>query len=429
MLTGATGSGKTTLLTQLSLDFAHQGIPTLWGSFELKNEIILSNMLHQLAGKDITTSESQFDYWADELNKLPIYFQTFFGSTELNKILNLIDYCIYAHDAAHIILDNLQFMLSGQGRGFERFELQDDLISKLRKIATERNVHITIVIHPKKTEEGLDLNVSSIFGTSKSTQEADNIYIIQNRKDFKVIDVKKNRFDGEIGKTALVFDKESKRFYDATKKDVEKIYNGTAVNDIITEKKQGFKLGESNIQDDNYEDGFLEEVIKTQSKTEYRTNGFGKDRDVLKPVGRGSDELSRHYKPSYPQRQHNYYEKDLQQSINQDKRYNHNLEQDYFNESLVKDSNIIEEEYFKIIEEEGTNDTANTGEHHQWVIDDKNEPNFFKDGDILYTYEDIIGEMGGNKNKGNKYENHRPKTAQDYLEDDILDNLNNRNRR
>jgi len=40
LITGATGSGKTTFLSQLSLDFLSQGVPTLWGSFEIRNEIL-----------------------------------------------------------------------------------------------------------------------------------------------------------------------------------------------------------------------------------------------------------------------------------------------------------------------------------------------------------------------------------------------------
>lgn len=45
VLTGATGSGKTTFLSQLSIDFLTQGVPTLWGSFEIKNEILAHTML------------------------------------------------------------------------------------------------------------------------------------------------------------------------------------------------------------------------------------------------------------------------------------------------------------------------------------------------------------------------------------------------
>ena len=47
LVTGATGSGKTTFLSQLSLDFLQQGIPTLWGSFEIQNEIFLETMVKQ----------------------------------------------------------------------------------------------------------------------------------------------------------------------------------------------------------------------------------------------------------------------------------------------------------------------------------------------------------------------------------------------
>ena len=45
-----TGSGKTTLLSQISLDFAMMGIPTLWGSFEIKNVRLLQKMLGQYNG-------------------------------------------------------------------------------------------------------------------------------------------------------------------------------------------------------------------------------------------------------------------------------------------------------------------------------------------------------------------------------------------
>ena len=47
LVTGATGSGKTTFLSQLSLDFLSQGVPTLWGSFEIQNEIFAETMVKQ----------------------------------------------------------------------------------------------------------------------------------------------------------------------------------------------------------------------------------------------------------------------------------------------------------------------------------------------------------------------------------------------
>ena len=247
-ITGGTGSGKTTFLCQYSLDFAKKGLSTLFCSFELKNEMILSSMLRQYSGVDFEKNPEKFDFYADQFEKIPIYFQSFFGSTESSSIINLIDYALYTYDIGHVVLDNLQFMLSGQGKGFERFELQDDLISKLRNIATEKNVHISLVIHPKKTDDDQDLHISSIFGTSKSTQESDNIFILQNRKGFKVLDIKKNRYDGEIGKAPMIFCKDSKRYYNINKNDIESIYNNEDTKIIIEQKK---KLFDDNIEDDD----------------------------------------------------------------------------------------------------------------------------------------------------------------------------------
>jgi twinkle protein len=59
LVTGASGSGKTTFLSQLSIDFVQQGIPTLWGSFEIKNEILAETMLSQYAMEKFTPSKGE----------------------------------------------------------------------------------------------------------------------------------------------------------------------------------------------------------------------------------------------------------------------------------------------------------------------------------------------------------------------------------
>jgi twinkle protein len=45
ILTGKTGVGKTTFLAHYSLGFLMNQIPTLWGSFEIKNEILSTTLL------------------------------------------------------------------------------------------------------------------------------------------------------------------------------------------------------------------------------------------------------------------------------------------------------------------------------------------------------------------------------------------------
>ena len=220
ILTGGTGSGKTTLLSQLSLDFCTKGIPTLWGSFEIKNEVLLKKLLIQYAKTDLTSKPELFNEYADTFQELPLYLLKFFGSTDIDKILDTMDFATYAYDIGHIIVDNLQFMLSGQALGMNKFDLQDQVISKFRNFATDKNVHLTLVIHPKKIDDETDLNIASVFGSAKATQEADNIFVLQNRHKYRLMDIRKNRFDGDVGRVGLGFNKESQTFFELTNQEI-----------------------------------------------------------------------------------------------------------------------------------------------------------------------------------------------------------------
>lgn len=45
-------------------------------------------------------------------------------------------------------------------------------------MATNNDIHLTLVIHPKKVDESEDLTIASVFGSAKATQEADNVFIL-----------------------------------------------------------------------------------------------------------------------------------------------------------------------------------------------------------------------------------------------------------
>jgi len=218
VLTGPTGSGKTTLLGQLSLDFAEQGVNTLWGSFEIKNTRLIHKMLQQFAREPLQISnpdsEKKLNELADHFEGLPLYFLKFHGGSDIDEVIGAMDYAIYVHDVEHIILDNMQFMISRKlGRNsYDKFEVQDMAIEKFREFATTKNVHVTLVAHPRKEDEGAKLSISSIYGSAKATQEADNVIIIQSDGKRKYLDVKKNRYDGTLGYCPIFFERASGRY-------------------------------------------------------------------------------------------------------------------------------------------------------------------------------------------------------------------------
>ena len=219
LITGPTGSGKTTFLGQLSLDFAEQGVNTLWGSFEIKNTRLVSKLLQQFSREPLPVGQpdklEDLRALADRFEDLPLHFLRFHGSADIDAVIEAMKYAAYVHDVEHVILDNMQFMISRDQRGgssYDKFDMQDIAIAKFRKFATENNVHVTLVCHPRKEDEGVRLGISSVFGSAKATQEADTVLILQNDGKTKCIEVKKNRYDGTLGMAPLHFQRGSGRY-------------------------------------------------------------------------------------------------------------------------------------------------------------------------------------------------------------------------
>lgn len=113
-------------------------------------------------------------------------------------------HAVYVYDIQHIVIDNIQFMLGSSYRYGHTVCIEDFLflflhigvelsrslgdslcaqsvaIGEFRKFASLKNVHVTVVIHPRKGDESQTLTTSSIFGTAKASQEADNVMILQS---------------------------------------------------------------------------------------------------------------------------------------------------------------------------------------------------------------------------------------------------------
>lgn len=65
---------------------------------------------------------------------------------------------------------------------YSRFWKQDEIVGKFRNFATMYNCHVTMIIHPRKERSDEELTTSSIFGSAKASQEADNVLIIQDNR-------------------------------------------------------------------------------------------------------------------------------------------------------------------------------------------------------------------------------------------------------
>ena len=98
-------------MSEYSLDLAMQGVNTLWGSFEIRNARLARTMLQQMAGVPLDMNLQNFDAYADNFEKLPIYFMTFHGQQSVKIVMEAVEHATYVHDIAHVIIDNVQFMM------------------------------------------------------------------------------------------------------------------------------------------------------------------------------------------------------------------------------------------------------------------------------------------------------------------------------
>jgi twinkle protein len=209
----------------------------LWGSFEIKNTRLLHKLLKQYSRSALPDNtdpdaKEKFNRLADRFETLPLHFLKFHGGSEIEEVLDAMEYAVYVHDTEHIILDNMQFMItrgSMGGSNWEKFDVQDVAIEKFRKFATQHNVHLTLVVHPRKEDESTKLNISSFYGSAKATQEADTVLILQHDGRRKYVEVKKNRFDGTLGYAPLFFESKSGRYVETEGGD-----SGTSSNTPFT---------------------------------------------------------------------------------------------------------------------------------------------------------------------------------------------------
>lgn len=229
IFTGPTGCGKTTVLSQMSLDYATQGVRVLWGSFEIRNARLAQVMLQQLAtapliDEDTSTLDvSKFQYASERLKMFPITFMNLFGSTGLDTVLDTMEFSM-SRDGTRpnlIILDNLQFMLSGQGASsLDRWELMDRAITEIRQFCNRFPTHVVLVVHPRKELDDTPLGLASVSGTAKATQEADNVVILQKLGDRRFLDVRKNRHFGDLGRVQIGFVPECRMVMELVEKDL-----------------------------------------------------------------------------------------------------------------------------------------------------------------------------------------------------------------
>ncbi|KOB77911.1 putative pom1 [Operophtera brumata] len=120
-------------------------------SFEIRNSRLARTMLQQFAGVPLELNLQHFHTFADDFQKLPIYYLAFHGQQPIKVVMDAVEHARYMHDIAHVVVDNVQFMLGVGEERDDRYQRQDAVIAAFRTFATARHCHVTLVMHPRKS--------------------------------------------------------------------------------------------------------------------------------------------------------------------------------------------------------------------------------------------------------------------------------------
>lgn len=200
--------GKTTLMTKLAKNFIDQGEKIFFFNGEQSKEDFKNNLfILSSSSKDLVSlqykSSCVFDNYvnqkvAQELNskygdKMFIYNNEI--SRDINTLLGVMDEVRITKGVRVFFLDNfMQIDINSENV----FQEQSNIMEKLRTYAVNKNIHIHLVAHPRKTERfQFRLSLFDVAGSSNMINKAYNVIVIMrtDNLDFNSSDVRKLQRD------------------------------------------------------------------------------------------------------------------------------------------------------------------------------------------------------------------------------------------
>jgi len=162
--------------------------------------------------------------------KHPIYLFDHFGSTQVDTILNRIEYMAKGFGCKYLVIDHLSILVSGltgslKGNISER-QLIDSAMTSLRTLVQNLDICLFVVSHLKRPsnggshENGSKAKLSELRGSHSIAQLSDFCLSLNvdkdNPSDYRSLEVLKNRFTGEVGYAGtLAYNRETGRLLDA----------------------------------------------------------------------------------------------------------------------------------------------------------------------------------------------------------------------
>lgn len=187
--TGQTNAGKSTVMTMITKQTILQGEKVFFFNGEQTKDDFKNNLYKQtVERKDIYSKQYKNsnveDYFVknDKVARLNalygnnIYIYNNEAKRDINTILTAMEEVRKKENIRVFILDNFMQI---DTLSSDEYREQKDIMEKLRTFAVNRNVHIHLVAHPRKSDKSsLRLSIYDVLGSSNLVNKAYNVISI-----------------------------------------------------------------------------------------------------------------------------------------------------------------------------------------------------------------------------------------------------------
>lgn len=194
ILCGPTGGGKTALLATWSAQLIKQNVKHFVASIETGHTDYMKRVISCFHGKDINTGDpvdpdelARIHVKSSEyLERDAIEFSLYDNRVDVKQLMYDIEYMVNFKGVKIAFIDNLNFFLEPTRSSDQLLEM-DRVTHELIIFCKRIDVHIVMVMHPKKTDGGRIESEFDIKGSSTAVQEASNVFLF-NRLSQDMID-------------------------------------------------------------------------------------------------------------------------------------------------------------------------------------------------------------------------------------------------
>lgn len=204
LLCAPTGAGKTQLLANISAQLLEQSVPHFVAPVETGDRDYVTRVVSSLDRRDYNTGEpvrmgtieALTARYGEEFQR-PLYIATYDNRVEVEELINLLKFMHSEHGIRVALLDNLNFFLKVVSSQMEKAEM-DSAVHNFVILAKRLPIHIILIVHPRKTEQGRVESEFDIKGSSTAVQEASNVLLFNRPKPNDVEDEKRKLTDREL---------------------------------------------------------------------------------------------------------------------------------------------------------------------------------------------------------------------------------------